>query len=72
MIAHETNSVIRLNAVIAGELILIIGGLLIIPDHQSKENNMAQIVKEDPVINFAEPEENEDGMAYGIKKRHGL
>lgn len=49
-------------------LALVIGGLLMIPGRQSKEDSIAQAIKEDPVINFAEPEENEDGMAYHRKE----
>lgn len=48
-------------------VVFIIGGLFIIYNHQHKENNATQATKEDPVINFAEPEANEDGTVYHKK-----
>ena len=53
-------------------LVLIVGGLLLINGHQGKENNMALVTKEDPVINFAEPEEDEDGIVYHKKESERL
>lgn len=48
-------------------LTLIIGGLFIISSYQGKENHMTQVDKKDPIINFAEPEENENGTIYKKK-----
>lgn len=41
-------------------LMLIIGGYLVTSNHQSKADKEVLAEKADPVINFAEPEENED------------
>lgn len=49
-------------------LVLTVGGILLINGYQVKENNVALMNKEDPVINFAEPEENADGTVYHKKE----
>ncbi len=57
----------RVFVVIFVVLAFIIGGIFIIPTHQGKEESVAQTVKEDPIINFADPEEDEDGTVYHKK-----
>lgn len=51
-------------ATILAVLVLVIVAGFIMHGQQSKESYKTQAVKEDPVINFAEPEENEDGTVY--------
>lgn len=49
-------------------LMLIIGGYLVMSNHQSKADKEILAEKADPVINFAEPEEDEDETVTSPKE----
>ena len=49
-------------------LAIIIGGYLVISNHQSKPSKDAVVEKVDSEINFAEPEEDAEGNVYQNKK----
>ena len=45
-------------------LVAVIGGYLVMSNHQDKTDKAVQVEKNDPVINFAEPEEDEIERAH--------
>ena len=49
-------------------LAIIIGGYLVISTHQSKPSKDALVEKVDPEINFAEPDEDDEGNVYQNNK----
>ena len=49
-------------------LVIALGWYAIASNHHNKDNKEEVIAKADPVINFAEPEEDEDGTVYQKKE----